>query len=157
MLIKFFLVIVAAGIWLLPALQAQSETPSPSPEPAEKIDIPIPIGQPVKGIRVPHFGEDGELAMEFEAEIAEKLEENLVRMENLRIDVYDEDKRKVVISLPKSTFNLESKILQGKDSVLIQREDFKLEGDTIDFDTTTRNGKIGGQVKMVIYNIEKFE
>ncbi|MDX2079712.1 MAG: hypothetical protein SFU53_02920 [Terrimicrobiaceae bacterium] len=126
-------------------------SPSPSPEKAEpEFDIPVPEGMPVRGIKIPHRDENGELLMVFEAEVAQRIDENRIEMQNLRIDAFDDDGKKVFIELPHSIFNLETRILAGDRNALIKREDFEITGDSVEFNTRTRNGIVRGNVKMTI-------
>lgn len=126
-------------------------SPSPAPEkPEPEFNIPVPEGMPVRGIKIPHRNEDGELLMVFEAEVAQRIDENRIEMENLRIDAFDDDGEKVFIELPHSIFNVETRILQGDKNALIKREDFEITGDSVEFNTRTRNGIVRGNVKMTI-------
>lgn len=132
-------------------------TPSPSPAAEKKakaeepaFDVPVPEGMPVRGIKIPHRDENGKLLMVFEAEVAQKLDAQRVEMQNLKIDAFDEDGKKVLVQIPHSIFNLETRVLTGDSQSLIRREDFEIIGDTIEFNTKTRNGTVRGNVKMTI-------
>ena len=117
------------------------------------MDIPVPIGEDIKGIRIPYYGEDGKtLQMTFDAEVARKLDETHIEMENLKIDNYSEDEKDFYIELPTAIFDLETRILTGDKSVLIRREDFEIVGDAVEFHTKNRFGKILGNVKMIIFS-----
>lgn len=160
-------VLTAAALLTLPSLPAAESTPSPAPKaspeasPAEQdkgsnlaqMDIPVPIGEDIKGIRIPYFGEDGKtLQMTFDAEVARKLDDKHIEMENLKIDAYGDDDKDFYIEIPKSIFNLETRILTGNNSVLIRRDDFEIVGDAVEFHTKDRFGKILGNVKMIIFS-----
>ncbi len=164
------------------SLRAEKPTPTPSPTPtpekAEKsgkknkekdkeksndpastsgeMDIPVPPGVPVKGIKVPHYGPDGRLIMVFDADVATKVDDTNVQMENLKIEAYGDDGKKFNIELPQSVFNLETRILTGSQKVLIRREDFEITGDAGEFHTKTRFAKVLGNVKMTIFSTENF-
>jgi len=166
----------AAVLLLLPTAWAWAQstnTPPASPPPQtsgtsakpatgtagqdEKIDVPIPVGEPVKGIRIPYFKPDGSLQMMFDAEKAKKLDENFIEMENLTIVSYEDDGQQFTVKLPKALFNLQTRMLTGDSQVYIDRGDFQIVGDTLDFNTKTRFGKIIGKVKMIITNVSKFD
>lgn len=112
------------------------------------------LGQDMKGLSYAHRDENDKLVMEFDTEIARKLDDENIEMENLKIIAYDEDGKKIDIAIPKSVFNLPTRILNGKDQIVIKREDFEIVGETGEFNTKTRFAKMFGNVKMTILNTE---
>ncbi len=148
-LLKTFLFLfLAAGLRAEPS-------PSPSPEAAaaksgEDFDIPVPVGMPVKGIKIPHRNENGDLVMVLEAETAKKLDEARVEMEKLRIEAFDDEGKKIFVEMPYSIFDLQTRVLTGNQSALIRRDDFEITGNEVEFQTKTRNGTVRGNVKMTI-------
>ena len=79
----------------------------------EGFDIPVPLGIPVKGIKIPHRNEEGKLVMTIEAEVATKLDEQHVDMQNMKIESFDDEGKKINIELPHSIFNLDTRMLTG--------------------------------------------
>ena len=137
--------------------KATKEKPEPAREESEQeIDIPVPDGVPVKGIKVPSYSADGKLLMMLDAEQARKLDAERIEFENLKIDAYSDDDKKIYVELPRSIFNLTTRILTSESRVLIRREDFELVGDAGEFYTKNRFAKILGNVKMTILNTEDF-
>jgi hypothetical protein len=131
------------------------EKPQPtSEESQQEIDIPVPDGVPVKGIKVPSYSPEGKLLMMLDAEQARKLDAERIEFENLKIDAYSEDDKKIYVELPRSIFNLTTRILTSESRVLIRREDFELVGDAGEFYTKNRFAKILGNVKMTILSTE---
>jgi hypothetical protein len=129
-------------------------------KPAESdqdIDIPVPDGVPVKGIKVPSYSPEGKLLMMLDAELARKLDAERIEFENLKIDAYSDDDKKIYVELPRSIFNLTTRILTSDSRVLIRREDFELIGDGGEFYTRNRFAKILGNVKMTIFGTENFD
>jgi hypothetical protein len=122
----------------------------------QEIDIPVPDGVPVKGIKVPSYSPEGKLLMMLDAEQARKLDAERIEFENLKIDAYSEDDKKIYVELPRSIFNLTTRILTSESRVLIRREDFELVGDAGEFHTKNRFAKILGNVKMTILSTENF-
>jgi hypothetical protein len=123
----------------------------------QEIDIPVPEGVPVKGIKVPSYSADGKLLMMLDAEQARKLDADQIEFENLKIDAYSDDDKKIYVELPRSIFNLTTRILTSESRVLIRREDFELVGDRGEFYTKNRFAKILGNVKMTIFSTENFD
>lgn len=171
---RFFASLLLTSFVALSPLAAQQQ-PAPTPQPEAKkddkakkkdgddagaqkdFDIPLPENVPVKGIRVPHYDENGQLVMLLNAEVARKIDANHIAMENLKIDAYSDDGKKFYIELPKSVFNLENRVLTGNDRVLIRREDFEIRGDQGEFETKTRFAKVIGNVQMTIYSADNFQ
>ena len=141
------------------ASNTTKEKPEPTRQESEEeiIDIPVPDGVPVKGIKVPSYSTDGKLLMMLDAEQARKLDAERIEFENLKIDAYSDDDKKIYVELPRSIFNLTTRILTSESRVLIRREDFELVGDAGEFHTKNRFAKILGNVKMTILNTENFD
>lgn len=141
------------------ASNTTKEKPEPTRQESEEeiIDIPVPDGVPVKGIKVPSYSTDGKLLMMLDAEQARKLDAERIEFENLKIDAYSDDDKKIYVELPRSIFNLTTRILTSESRVLIRREDFELVGDAGEFYTKNRFAKILGNVKMTILNTENFD
>ncbi len=172
---KFF-ASLAVALLLLPAVPLRAEKPADGKNnkqavPEQKkgnaeikekdateqaFDIPVQKGEPVKGIKIPHYDKDGKLQMMFDAEVATKIDDSHVEMENLKIDAYSDDGKKFYIELPRAVFNLETRVMNGQGHVLIRREDFEINGDSGVFNVKTRNATIFGNVKMIIFNSETF-
>jgi hypothetical protein len=137
--------------------EAKAKEGSGQDQSAQEIDIPVPDGIPVKGIKVPSYSADGKLLMMLDAEQARKLDADRIEFENLKIDAYSDDDKKIYVELPRSIFNLTTRILTSESRVLIRREDFELVGDAGEFHTKNRFAKILGNVKMTILNTENFD
>ena len=105
---------------------------------------------PVNGIKVPHYDESGRLDLLIEADVAQKINETTVHLDNLRLEALDEDGKKISIELPKAVLDLDTRSLTGDKDVTIRREDFTITGDAIEFDTKNRNGTILGNIRMVV-------
>ena len=131
--------------------------PEPDAAGPQEIDIPVPIGVPVKGITIPSYGPDGKLQMMLNAQLARKLDDTRIEFEDMKIDAYSDDGRKFYVELPRSVFNLETRILSGESRVFIRREDFEITGDAGEFHTKTRFAKILGNVKMIILSAGNLE
>lgn len=141
---------LAAVVRAEPSPPPAEATPTPASKSAEDFDIPVPVGMPVKGIKIPHRNENGDLVMVLEAETAKKLDDTRVEMEKLRIEAFDDEGKKIFVEMPHSVFDLQTRVLTGDKSALIRRDDFEITGDAVEFSTKTRNGTVRGNVKMTI-------
>jgi lipopolysaccharide export system protein LptC len=51
--------------------------------------------------------------------------------------------------------DLNTRVLTSKTNVTIKRSDFEVTGDAMQFDTKTKNGRVEGRVRMLIYNLDE--
>ena len=139
-----------------PALAKEKKKESGKSDEKEeaKFSVPIPVGHGGTGITIPYFDLSGHKQMEFHIGDATRIDENHLQMANLRIETYDDEGAPgMVIDMPASTFDLQTRFIMSKKPVLIRRADFEIIGETIDFDTKNRVGKILGKTRMLIFNM----
>ena len=128
-------------------------TPSGSPGDQSLTNIPLPIGHEAKGLVLPDFDLQGHLRGRFEAESAKRLDEVHIGFHTLKITTYTpENKSDLTIELSESILNMKTRILTSSERTFIKRADFNIVGDSVEFDTNTRIGRMVGHVKMVITN-----
>jgi hypothetical protein len=128
-----------------------SATPSLSPGEQSLTNIPLPIGHEAKGLVLPDFDADGHLRGRFEAATAKRLDEVHIGFQTLKITTFTpENKTDLTIELSESVLNLKTRVLASNERSTIKRADFNIVGDSVEFDTNTRTGKLIGHVKMVI-------
>ena len=122
-----------------------------------KLSFPVPIGHDSKGLKLPTFWPDGStLKMVFNIGIGTRIDEDNVNMQETSVQTYQEDgSLEMDIALPVSSFNLRTRVISTKQRVVITRDDFELSGNTMEFNTETRAGTLGGGVKMIIYNLDE--
>ena len=100
---------------------------------------------------MPDFDGDGHLRGKFEAGTAHRIDEEHVGFEQLKITTYTpEDQQDLRIDMSTSVLDLKTRILSSKARTTIQRADFNIAGDSVEFDTNSRTGRLIGNVKMVI-------
>lgn len=112
----------------------------------EKMDLPVPVGEPIKGIKIPQYDEQGKLTMNLVADTALKLDERQVEFKNLKIQFSDKEEKEIVVEIPHSILDMETKILTADTRTVIRREDFDIVGEKAEFDTMARTGKFKGPV-----------
>ena len=124
------------------------------PNADEPLELPIPKGQPQKGVKVPLYGANGKLKMNFEIGIGTYIDEDHVKLEKLRVETFREDgSRELDMDLPDAVYNKKTKTISSKTRVVIKRSDFEVTGNTMAFNIETREGVLGGGVKMLISNL----
>ncbi len=123
--------------------------------PAKAIDVPVPMGHDSKGLKIPYFSTDGKLQMSFNIGVASRIDDSHIRMADLQIETFNEEgEHEMAIDLPTSVLDLTTSVISTKKHVTIRRADFELTGETMEFNTKTKQGGLGGSVRMLIYNLD---
>ena len=126
-------------------------TSASSPDEQSLKNIPLPIGHEAKGLVLPDFDSEGHLRGRFEAGTAHRIDEGHVGFEHLKITTYTpESQPDLKIDMHTSVLDLKTRILSSQERTTIERADFNIAGDSMQFDTNTRTGRLIGNVKMVI-------
>jgi hypothetical protein len=125
--------------------------PSATPGEQSLTNIPLPIGHEAKGLVLPDFDGDGHLRGKFEAGTAHRIDQEHIGFEQLKITTFTpEDQADLRIDMSTSVLDLKTRILSSKTRTTIERADFNIAGDSVEFDTNSRTGRLIGNVKMVI-------
>jgi hypothetical protein len=128
-----------------------TEATSASPGEQNLTNIPLPIGHEAKGLVLPDFDANGHLRGRFEAGTANRIDEEHVGFQHLKITTYTpENQTDLRIDMNTSVLDLKTRVLSSKERTTIQRADFNIVGDSVQFDTNSRTGRLVGNVKMVI-------
>jgi hypothetical protein len=156
--------ILLLAILSVPALakeKGRKRLPSPSPgkSPGEQslTNIPLAVGHEAKGLVLPDFDIDGHLRAKFEAGKARRIDEEHIGFQSLKITTYTlENTPDLMIEMSDSVLDLKTRVLASKERTTIKRADFDIAGDSVEFDTNTRMGRLIGNVKMVITDQSHF-
>jgi hypothetical protein len=157
----WFLSIVLSVSMVVPQVSGQSKgrkkrggasaTPSGSPGEQSLTNIPLPIGHEAKGLVLPDFDANGRLRGRFEAGTAHRIDEEHVGFQHLKITTYTpENQPDLKIDMHTSVLDLKTRVLSSQERTTIQRSDFNIAGDSVQFDTNSKTGRLIGNVKMVI-------
>lgn len=126
------------------------------PKEKGKVDIPVSKDHDAKGLRIPYFDSEGKKQMVFTIGVASRIDDEHIGMTETQVETFDEDgESEMTIDLPKSELNVNTNVISTKKHVVIKREDFQISGETMIFNMKTRQGTLGGGVKMLIYNIQE--
>jgi hypothetical protein len=122
-----------------------------SPGEQSLTNIPLPIGHEAKGLVLPDFDTEGRLKGKFEAGTARRIDQEHVGFQQLKITTYTpESQPDLRIDMQTSVLDLKTRILSSRERTTIQRSDFNIAGDAVQFDTNAKTGRLIGNVKMVI-------
>jgi hypothetical protein len=126
-------------------------TPAVSPGEQSLTNIPLPVGHEAKGLVLPDFDSEGHLRGRFEAGTAHRIDEEHIGFQHLKITTYTpENQPDLKIDMHTSVLDLKTRVLSSQERTTIERADFNIAGDSVQFDTNTRTGRLTGNVKMVI-------
>lgn len=126
------------------------------PKEKGKMDIPVSKDHDAKGLKIPYFDSAGKKQMIFTIGVASRIDEAHIGMTETQVETFDENgDSEMTIDLPKSELNVNTNVISTKKHVVIKREDFQITGETMEFNMKTRQGTLGGGVKMLIYNIQQ--
>ena len=122
-----------------------------SPGEQSLTNIPLPIGHEAKGLVLPDFDGDGRLRGKFEAGTAHRIDQEHVGFQHLKITTYTpQSQPDLQIDMHTSVLDLKTRILSSQERTTIQRSDFNIAGDSVQFDTNSKTGRLSGNIKMVI-------
>jgi len=132
---------------------APKPTPETSREDLGLKNIPLTIGHEAKGLVLPSYDLQGHLLGRFEAATAARIDENHVRFTDLKLVTYDaQEKIDFNVEMADAVLNLETRVIDSPKRTKIKRADFEIAGDTVKFNTVTRQGTLTGKVHMTIFN-----
>jgi hypothetical protein len=118
----------------------------------EKMDLQIPVGEPITGIKIPQYDEEGKLSMTLLAGTARKIDDEKVELNNLKVKFSDKEEKEIVVEIPHALLDTETKMLVSISKTMISREDFDIEGEQAEFDTVSRTGTFKGRVRASFRN-----
>ena len=126
------------------------------PKEKVKMDIPVSKDHDAKGLKIPYFDSEGKKQMVFTIGVASRIDDEHIGMTETQVETFDEEgESEMTIELPKSELNVNTNVITTKKHVVIKRDDFQITGETMEFNMKTRQGTLGGGVKMLIYNIQE--
>jgi hypothetical protein len=151
----FILILVCAfGSTAVGAGKGKKRLKKKSAETAEQKEtdtIPLPVGHEAKGLVLPDYDRRGILHNRFEAGIARRVDADHMQMRDLDLTTYTAQQQPDLrIRMSDSILDLKTKVISSKERSTVRRKDFEIAGDTMQFDTNSRQGRMSGNVKMVI-------
>lgn len=115
----------------------------------------IPQGSRSRGVRIPAFDGEGKPSSLIVADAMTRLDDLQLFGEKMTIHVYAEKKEEDMrIDLKTGTYNMDQQILSSTERSRVSRSDFQIEGDSMVYDTKTGQGKMVGNVEMVIFDAD---
>ena len=117
------------------------------------LSIPLLQGYDSFGLSVPDHDATGRLRSLFVIGAISRVDDRTVEIRDSFLETYRENGGlDLSIEMPKANLDRFTRVLASKTPVVIRRDEFELKGATMEFNTLTREGGMGGAVEMVIYN-----
>jgi hypothetical protein len=112
----------------------------------------LPIGKTNFGVKIPEY-KDGRLSSLVIAAKLTPVDKTRIFLENVGIQTMDADGvQEMEIRMITGSFDLANEFLSSDDETVIERKDFTITGDSLDYDKKNGKGILRGKVKMVIRN-----
>ena len=86
-----------------------------------------------------------------EAEKLTRIDESNLRLEDATIQLVQQS---LMIRLRTALYNTDGAVLSSNQSTTVSSKEFTMTGATMDFDTSTGKGRMGGPVRMIIHNVD---
>ena len=116
----------------------------------------LPLGQKNRDVKIPSF-RDGSRSSFIQAATMTRLDGDVMQMERLDIRMFGETEDKDVrMVLRTAIYHMPTEVLSSQERSRISRKDFDLQGDTLIFDTRSRQGKMTGHIHMIIRDASSF-
>ena len=110
----------------------------------------MPLGKPNLRVKIPQF-KDGILECLMRAGEMTRVSDDDINIKQMDIEFVGEG-AEMKIELEEATYSLTDKLISSKSRAIVRRSDFTLIGDSLDFDTENRHGRMTGKVRMVIHD-----
>lgn len=116
----------------------------------------IPLGSESKGAVIPSFDSTGRRTSLITADVVRRVDDERLYAENLVLQMFNADpKNNVRLDLHTAFYHL-SGVLRSMEHSRVTRPDFEIEGDSLIFDTNTNQGRMTGNIRMVIFDSSNF-
>jgi len=116
----------------------------------------VPLGAVNKGAVIPSFDSTGHRTSLITADVLRRVDDQRIYAENLVVEMFNPDpKDNVRIDLKTAFYQMAvgGGVLRSTDRSHVSRSDFDIEGDSLIFDTAKNQGRMTGNIHMVIFDI----
>jgi hypothetical protein len=114
----------------------------------------LPVGQAHKELEIPSF-KNGAPASMVQAKTMTRTDDENMFLEQMNIWMYGppgEAEKDLRVQLRTAIFHMPTNIIASEERARVSRSDFDLQGDSLIFDTATGQGKMVGNVKMILHD-----
>ncbi len=148
------------------------ESPKKTPAPAEKpepdqndgsktnqpspLSIPFVEGYDSLGLKIPDFDPvSGALKSWYSIGTLRRLDDKIVELRDSYLELYKTDgSKEMSMDLPKASLDRFTRKVESKVPVFIWSDDFEITGATMELDTVSKEARLGGPVRVLIYQFK---
>ncbi len=112
------------------------------------------VGSVVKGFTLPQHNEAGELEARISGDEATTVSPNRTVIRSLKLELYEGGKSVTTILSPKCDFWFLQGRLNTRDGVTIQRSEFEITAQTMEWEFKEKKGTLQKDVRVVIRNMD---
>tara|TARA_R110002096_G_scaffold403766_4_gene601390 strand:+ start:30076 stop:30678 length:603 start_codon:yes stop_codon:yes gene_type:complete len=121
----------------------------------EAFDL-FPVGKPWESVRVPSFDENDILTSILHTKVLTRESKELLHMLGLTVVMFQKNgDMSLRLITERGVYDVNEEKLKSREKTFIQHPQFDMHGDKMIFDTRHQNGKLNGNVEMVIYDMER--
>ena len=116
----------------------------------------LPLNTKNLKVRIPSFT-DGQRTALIQARSMTRVDDDNMDLEKMSVILYSKTPdMNLNVEMREATYHLPTEIIYSQNRSRISRSDFRIDGDTLIFDTHTQQGKLTGHCVMVIYDSNSF-
>lgn len=113
----------------------------------------VPLGTESKGAVIPSFDSAGRRTSLITADVIRRIDDERLYAEGLIVQMFNVNPQSNVrLDLQTAFYHMNGGILRSLQRSRVTRPDFQIEGDSIIFDTTKNQGRMTGNIRMVIFD-----
>lgn len=113
----------------------------------------IPLGAESRGAVIPSFDAEGRRSSLITADVIRRIDDERIYAEGLVVRMINADAAKDLrMDLSTAFFQTATGILRSTDRSRVSRADFQIDGDNLVFDTNKNQGRMTGNIRMVIFD-----
>jgi hypothetical protein len=148
--------------------ESPKKTPAPEEKPAPQqnegiktsqpspLSIPFVEGYDSLGLKIPDFDPvSGALKSWYSIGTLRRLDDKIVELRDSYLELYKTDgSKEVSMDLPKASLDRFTRKVESKVPVSIWSDDFHITGATMELDTVSKEARLGGPVRVLIYQFK---
>ncbi|MEZ5386544.1 MAG: hypothetical protein R3F13_13610 [Prosthecobacter sp.] len=113
----------------------------------------IPLGAESRGAVIPSFDDQGRRSSLITADVIRRIDDERIYAEGLVVEMLNADPSKDLrMDLRTAFFQMATGVLRSTERSRVSRTDFQIEGDNLVFDTNKNQGRMTGNIRMVIFD-----
>jgi hypothetical protein len=150
-----FAISITLGVLAGLVMFATAQQPAPADSGISAFLQMVPPGAVNKGAVIPSFDSTGRRTSLITADMLRRVDDERIYAENLVVQMFNADpKNDVRIDLKTAFYQMAGSggVLRSTERSHVRRADFDIEGDSLIFDTAKNQGRMTGNIHMVIFD-----